>query len=51
MVRNKSKMIIRRELMFYYILKSIDVDVSTIDVFSSTKPNSAEKHLHILDKS
>lgn len=48
MVRNKFKMIIGRELMFYYILKSIDVDVSTIDVFSS-KPKSAEKHLHILE--
>lgn len=47
MVQNKFKMIIGRELMFYYILKSIDLDVSTIDVFSS-KPNSAEKHLHIL---
>lgn len=47
MVQNKFKMIIGRELMFYYILKSIDLVVSTIDVFSS-KPNSAEKHLHIL---
>lgn len=40
-------MIIGCELMFYYILKFIDLDVSIIDVFLS-KLNSVEKYLYIL---